>query len=225
MIAIVGDQLAVGDMGELGPLDVQVTKPNEIQERGSGLDIMQSLYACMNHAQQAFHENFLHMRQNLRMSTRQAGELASKIASDLLAPLYGQIDPLRIGELQRATAITLDYGKRLNTHSNNLKQNALEKLVSGYPAHGFVIDRKEAKELFNSVVSLTELEKLLCDKLWTTLGTQSGNGPVFLTCSNGKDNHGSQAPEIAGSTTKPSQKRSNSGITGDGSKKSSAKGA
>lgn len=193
MVAIAADQLAIGDMGELGPLDVQVTKPNEIQERGSGLDIMQALNACLNHAQEVFHQNFMHMRQRLRMSTRQAGELSGQISANLLAPLYSQIEPLRIGELQRATAITLEYGKRLNGHSSNLKPRSLEKLVSGYPAHGFVIDRKEAKELFNSVVSLSEAERNLCDTLWNQLGDQTQIGPYFLTVQNEGANHDKSA--------------------------------
>ena len=189
MIAIAADQLAIGDMGELGPLDVQVTKPNEIQERGSGLDIMQALNACLNHAQEVFHQNFMHMRQRLRMSTRQAGELSGQISANLLAPLYSQIEPLRIGELQRATAITLEYGKRLNGHSSNLKPRSLEKLISGYPAHGFVIDRKEAKELFNSVVALNEIEQCLCDTLWDQLGLETQTGPYFLNVKNDGENN------------------------------------
>jgi Serine dehydrogenase proteinase len=180
MIAIAADELAIGDLGELGPLDVQVIKPNEMQERGSGLDIMTALDACVVHAQEVFRHNFLHMRQSLRLSAKQAGELAAQMASSMLAPLYGQIEPLRIGELQRALAITLEYGKRLNDHSNNLQKNSLQKLVSGYPAHGFVIDRKEAKDLFNSVKSLSTTETKLCQSFWGKLKIETGYGPHLL---------------------------------------------
>lgn len=180
MISIVADELVIGDSGELGPLDVQVTKPNEVQERGSGLDNMQALNACLNHAQEVFTQNFFSMRHQLRMSTKQAGELAGQIAAGLLAPLYSQIEPLRIGELQRAVQITLEYGKRLNAHSNNLRPNALDRLVFSYPAHGFVIDRKEAKELFNQVFPMTPTETELCRKMWDKLQYETGTGPLFL---------------------------------------------
>ena len=181
MIAIAADQLAIGDLGELGPLDVQVIKPNETQERGSGLDIMTALTACLGHAQDVFHHNFVNMRARLRLSAKQAGELAAQISAGMLAPLYGQIEPLRIGELQRALSITLEYGARLNTHTNNLRVDALMKLVRGYPAHGFVIDRKEAKDLFNSVVPLSHHEYDLCTMLWKDLGDQSSTGPYMLS--------------------------------------------
>jgi Serine dehydrogenase proteinase len=181
MIAIVADELAIGDLGELGPLDIQVTKPNEFQERSSGLDIMQALYACLEQAQTSFSENFLLMRQRLRLPTRQAGELAAQLSTGLLAPLYAQIDPLRIGELQRATSITLQYGIRLNAHSNNLRGgDALSRLVTGYPAHGFVIDRKEAKELFHAVLPLSSEEKAVTSTLWPELKGESKTGPYFL---------------------------------------------
>lgn len=180
MISIVADELVIGDSGELGPLDVQVTKPNEVQERGSGLDNMQALNACLNHAQEVFNQNFFSMRHQLRMSTKQAGELAGQIAAGLLAPLYSQIEPLRIGELQRAVQITLEYGKRLNAHSNNLRPNALDRLVFSYPAHGFVIDRKEAKDLFNKVLPMSPTEAELCRKMWDKIQYETGTGPLFL---------------------------------------------
>lgn len=181
MILIAADELAICDLGELGPLDIQVTKPNEIQERSSGLDIMQALYACLSHAQEVFQQNFLNMRQRLKISTKQAGDLSSQLASGLLSPLYSQIDPLRIGEMQRATMITLEYGRRLNLHSKNLLNGALERLVSSYPAHGFVIDRKEAKELFKRVSAPTIAENEICSAMWQQLGLESQTGPLMLT--------------------------------------------
>ena len=43
------------------------------------------------------------------------------------------------------------YGGLLNEKSGNLRDVGLQKLVSGYPAHAFVIDRKEARTIFISV--------------------------------------------------------------------------
>lgn len=45
--------------------------------------------------------------------------------------------------------IALDYGKRLK--SLNVKEKSLERLIGGYPSHGFVIDRSECAELFVNV--------------------------------------------------------------------------
>lgn len=62
-----------------------------------------------------------------------------------------QIDPLTWGEHQRAVSIALGYGERLAAAKKSLKDNALLRLVTGYPSHTFVIDRSEAKTLFNNV--------------------------------------------------------------------------
>lgn len=180
LIAIAANELAVGDLGELGPLDVQVTKPSEPQERGSGLDVMTALSSCADHAQQVYVMFYQRARVSLRMSPKVAGDVASQVVAGLMAPLYSQIDPLRIGEMQRAMSITLEYGTRLDGHSSNLKPGSLDKLVIQYPAHGFVIDRKEAGTLFNKVSALSDAERFATEKLWTIVGDQSDVGPLFI---------------------------------------------
>ncbi|MGE3348326.1 MAG: hypothetical protein AB7I35_12910 [Ramlibacter sp.] len=180
MIAIGANDLAIGDLGELGPLDIQVLKPAETIERGSGLDVSAALNQCLQHAGSVFFTFFQNSRQSLKVSPRLAGEFASQVVEGLLAPLYSQIDPLRLGELHRAMAITLQYGQRLDGHSSNLRPHALNRLVIEYPAHEFVIDRKEARELFNRVEPLSDTENYACKKLWGIVGTPSEQGPFFL---------------------------------------------
>ena len=55
--------------------------------------------------------------------------------------------------------IAHDYGERLST--DNVKPEALNQLVAGYPSHSFVIDRKEAETLFRRVRRPTDEEKAL----------------------------------------------------------------
>jgi hypothetical protein len=81
-----------------------------------------------------------------------AAEIAANLAEGYIAPIAGKIDPLTLGEHQRAVQIGYDYGERLNEKVNSLKKDALVKLVSNYPSHSFVIDRKEARTLFNCVL-------------------------------------------------------------------------
>ncbi|WP_397596123.1 hypothetical protein [Silanimonas sp.] len=162
LIAIAADELAIGDLGELGPLDVQVRKGTELSEQSSGLDITQALQAVSFHSQNVFHRVLVDTR-NFGLSTRMCAEFAAKVASGFAAPLLRQIDPMKIGEMQRATAVAVEYGERLNRYARNLKEGALNLLVGSYPAHGFVIDRKEAKELFHRVSGLTDQENQFCD--------------------------------------------------------------
>jgi hypothetical protein len=189
LIAIGANELAIGDLGELGPLDIQVPKPGEaIIERGSGLDVQAALQQCVQHATNVFFSFYQNSRTALKMSPRLAGEIASKISAGLLAPLYTQIDPLRLGEMQRAMAITLEYGRRLDGHTSNMKPGALEKLVIEYPAHEFVIDRKEAKTLFNKVSPLSDSESAACARLWNLISNPAEHGPYFVLPPPGEPN-------------------------------------
>ena len=172
LIAVSAHELAIGDLGELGPLDLQFTKPSEVLERESGLDYMQGLNVALAHAQTAF-TTFLEVRRGgMRLPTSQAGELASKIACGIVAPLYSQIDPNRIGEMQRAIRIAQEYGTRLNEVGKNLKDDALERLVAEYSSHSFVIDRKEARTLFKTVDRMSQAEVKLAESVWDFLGDQ-----------------------------------------------------
>lgn len=173
LIAIGANELAIGDLGELGPLDLQVTKPSDVMERGSGLDYMQGLQVALMHAHQAFGLFMEVRRGGLRLPTKQAGELATNMAIGMVAPLYSQIDPNRIGEMQRAIQIAKEYGERLDEYATNLKPGALEKMVADYPSHSFVIDRKEAKKLFNRVNPMSSAEDDLVGTLWHLFAEQA----------------------------------------------------
>lgn len=76
----------------------------------------------------------------------------------LLAPVFQQMDPMKIGDDYRSTRIAEGYALRLDGHAQNLihdeDMDAVEALVRGYPSHGFVIDRTEAQSLFHRVSPL-----------------------------------------------------------------------
>src|SRR5437763_6747156 len=59
-LATIGvDSLVWGDFGELGPLDVQMAKPDEILPTSSRLDIIQALAVLKNSAFEAFEQYLL----------------------------------------------------------------------------------------------------------------------------------------------------------------------
>jgi hypothetical protein len=153
IMALGADALIMSDYGELGPIDVQLRKTDEVGERSSGLTPMDALSALNDLATEHFSDLFKHLRggkdRELVFSTKMASEIATKITVGLFGNIYCQIDPMRLGEYDRATRIALEYGNRLS-HSN-LHPGKLRHLLSDYPAHAFVIDRKEAREIFASV--------------------------------------------------------------------------
>lgn len=155
LLALGADEIVMSCLGELGPLDVQIFKRDELLFRNSGLDISEALESINGYAFSIFQKQFLEIirRSSGIITTKTAGEIASAITTGLLAPIAGQLDPLRIGEMQRAIRVASDYAERLNTNHITIK-----KLVEGYPSHSFVIDFDEAKSLFQNVRLTDKLE-------------------------------------------------------------------
>ena len=155
ILATSATKLVMSHHAELGPIDVQLRNPSEVGERTSGLTPIQALDTLKLHSKSFFvdHFNKLRFDENLAFSTKMAAEIASGLTVGLLGPLYQQVDPIRLGEVERSLKISGDYTERLTSHptASNLNDDAVAKLLGGYPSHGFVIDIKEAKELFKRV--------------------------------------------------------------------------
>ncbi|MCY3963658.1 MAG: hypothetical protein OXG83_01365 [Acidobacteria bacterium] len=167
LCAIGANQLVISDHGELGPLDVQMFKKDELWETQSGLTVLDSLLALQDNAFSAFEKFFLNTkaRSGGSVTLRTATKIATEMATGLFAPLYGQLDPLHIGEAARAMSIAGHYGRRLLSKGRNIPDDALDFLMSQYPSHGFVIDREEARSLFSQVAAPSAAERALADAL------------------------------------------------------------
>lgn len=176
LIVIGARKLYLDDKSELGPLDVQVKKGDELVGLNSGLDIIQAVNYLQSQALNAFSQYLIELTQRAGLSTKVGSDIASKLTIGLFEPIAGQIDPMRLAEMQRALEIAHEYGARLAEKSNNLRANGLRDLIVGYPSHGFVIDRKEAKKLFIEVHRpfslLSEISKLLHTEMAPNIGAQ-----------------------------------------------------
>jgi Serine dehydrogenase proteinase len=161
------NELVMTDWGELGPLDVQMAKKDELGERESGLLVTSALEALRRSAFLSFEHFFLTMQRKSRwvITFKTAAEYASKLTTGLFAPIYGQIDPRLVAESSRAQAIGLQYGSRLGAVGQNIDPDGLNRLIGEYPTHGFVIDRAEAESLFKNVRKPTADETRLIDLL------------------------------------------------------------
>jgi hypothetical protein len=151
LLAIAADSVVMSDFAELGPLDVQVTKEGDIR-RESSLNIQQSLKVIREEAPKIFEEclmGILDLDPEKYIPLKVAEELASTMAVGLLKPIADQIDPARLGELNRQTEIVMEYGKRLNPD----REEAIQRLISDYPSHDFVIDYDEGRKLLGDCVS------------------------------------------------------------------------
>jgi hypothetical protein len=176
LMCIGAHELWIGDTGELGPLDVQIVKADEMDEQKSGL-VAEAAFEKLQHEAYKFFMSFVKDigASEYRVTLRTASDIATKMTVGVMERIFDKLDPVTIGEDYRSNRLAQAYAERLNLHSRSLKQSrnfdALENLLSGYPSHGFVIDRKEADQLFKIVkpfppeaVSLAE--ELGMDVIW-----------------------------------------------------------
>ena len=170
LICIGSNQLILCDAAELGPLDVQVQKPDEMIGRISGLDILRGMESLKEGLLGSFRQFLIDINTGTGISTKAAADVATKLAVGIYEPILGQIDPMRLGEMEAALQIAFEYGRRLDARFQNLKAHALLRLVHAYPSHSFVIDRKEAKSLFHRVRPADRVESIIAEmmlsKLW-----------------------------------------------------------
>lgn len=158
LICIGAHSLVFFDQGELGPLDVQFQKKDEIFQQSSGLDILRGMTYLQQQALDSFNSYLLEINGGSGLSTKTASEIASNLVRGLFEPIFAQIDPIRLGEMNAALQIANEYGNRLNDKAKNFKTGSLSKLINSYPTHGFVIDRAEARTLFERVSPPTPVE-------------------------------------------------------------------
>ena len=200
LIAIGAKSLVIADTGELGPLDVQVSKTDELFANSSGLDLPQSIDSLRQQVVQTFRACLLDIRMGGRLSTKIAGEIATNLTTGIFAPVFAQIDPIRLGEMQRANYIGMRYGELLDEKSQNLKADGLAQLVAGYPSHGFVIDRKEAKKRFKNVSAPNpELVEFL-DNMARLFGQSADKAePVIFSLDESNDEQAAEQKRDGGS--------------------------
>ncbi len=181
LIAVGAEELVFGPYGELGPLDVQISKPDDIGKLDSGLNMNEAFRTIENRAINMFSKMFRHIT-----SISSGGvtfQTASNIASGFSSSLYGEVlkkvDPEEVGSRSRAMRIGEDYCKRLNGKFRNLDEDELTTLSRTYPSHGFVIDKEEASNYFKKVRGYSEEENLLIGRIPREYFWQPREWPLF----------------------------------------------
>lgn len=206
LICVGAHELVIADMGELGPLDMQISKRDEVHEMGSGLDLLQVVGNLEEYAYTAFHKFLVDIRKRYQISTKIAAEMAAQLAVGLYGHIVNQLDPAKLGEINRTMLIAHEYGKRLADKYKNAKEGTIPRLVTKYTTHGFVIDRKEAKELFHRVRAPTAVEDFAAMAVGTELyGPQPHVYDLLDELERTEDTEGSFA-EVPGAAKKGRRK-------------------
>ena len=151
-------------VSELGPLDVQLRQRDEIGQRRSGMVARTALDGLAREAFKVYERIMLGitLASSHAISFDVASRIASKITTGVMSPVYAQVDPESLGNDLRDLSVATAYGERLVRHSGNATRETVRRLVEDYPTHEFIIDREEAKELFENVSDPTnEMNELM----------------------------------------------------------------
>ncbi len=157
LIALGAAEIFMPPASELGPLDVQLWRRDEIGQRRSGMVVR----AALNGLAEETFKVYEHAMLGITVGSQQtisfdvASRVASTIATGVMAPVYQQIDPEALGNDLRDLSVATAYGERLIGHGGNATQETVRQLVEDYPTHDFIIDREEAKGLFINVDNTT----------------------------------------------------------------------
>ena len=153
LIALGASEIYMPVVAELGPLDVQLRRRDEIGQRRSGMVVRSALDGLAEETYKVFEQVMLKitLSSDHTISFDVASRIASAVATGVMAPVYAQVDPESLGNDLRDLSVATAYGERLAEHGGNATLETVRRLVEDYPTHEFIIDSKEARKLFKTV--------------------------------------------------------------------------
>lgn len=158
LIVLGAETILMSPFSELGPLDVQLYKPDELFEPRSGLLINSTIDSLTEKAFSIFEHFILKIRASaggvIRFKT--SSDLAERMVGNIITPIAGQIDPATVGEDHQDLRIAEEYGKRLISMYNAVTYSTVRNLIYQYPSHDFVIDLHESRRLFSNLELASE---------------------------------------------------------------------
>lgn len=176
LLALGADEIVMYDTGELGPIDVQMARADEIGSRDSGVDILKGLDMLKNQSFDMFQYSFLKIKKSSAgtITTKTASEIAIALSNGIVSGIASQIDPVRLGAVVRATDVARKYA-----HLLKAPPKAIEKLVGDYPSHSCIIDVEEARSIGLKVREPSERERYLETALLNIIESRKGNFSVY----------------------------------------------
>lgn len=147
MLVLGADEVVMGPISELGPIDPLVTHPvyKDI------LIPVQAVWHCLDYLQRSV-----------------VNSSDQETASFMVTPLLNKLDPWLIGDYEKTIKASRQYAETLLSNymlKDNAErvQNVTQALTEGYFSHGYPIGRREAKELG---LKVTEANGELWDIIW-----------------------------------------------------------
>lgn len=166
LLCLAADEIVMTDIAELGPLDPLVRRPGETAYKAI-LDEYRASDAILKDTVSALDMLMpMLMERTGGMDIRDLLGPALSFVSQLMAPVYSQINPLEYGFRMRAITISKIYAERvLSWHDHPDPSNTAYQVAQAYPSHGFVLDAEELEKLGLPVRLATDDETRILDPL------------------------------------------------------------
>lgn len=150
LLSLGAGEILMGDDAELGPLDAQLWD-FEREERTSALDEIQALERLHEASLEQLDQTMMVMMAGAQKRTEVMLPIACRFVSNMMAPLLEKIDTVHYAKQSRVLKVAEDYAVRLLLphHGPYAAEEIANRLVNGYPEHGFVIDRREMEAILD----------------------------------------------------------------------------
>jgi hypothetical protein len=160
LMCLGADRIFMGELADLGPIDIQIDDSYEHGQKSfSPLDEFKSMEFLreLSIEWMDYYANVMNAQYGI--SLKQGLKDSVPLVTGLMGPIFGQIDPIKMGGYRRAIAIGEEYAERmLQLVSNPQASKIIRQIVWEYPSHDFSIDFEEAETLGLPVQKLPEAQ-------------------------------------------------------------------
>ncbi len=187
MLCVIAEELVLGRLGELGPLDGQYQSPElgDPPADCSGLVPFTALEQLNETAGMMYESLLDRFIKSVHMKAADACSQAAHLVSELLRPLYAQISPTVLAENARRLDLGSQHALRLlvRYHPDRpeaARREMVDRLVHAYPCHCFPLDYEELKELGFPVRRPTATEESIIETLAISLSEPDSEQLITL---------------------------------------------
>jgi len=188
LICLAGDELVLGEFGELGPLDMQVEEKQrgDVPAYKSCLERFKALEQLQKYSIETFDTIVTLVLDHGGMKLIDACNVATDFTGKVCGSLYGQIEPDSIGVSARNLEVGVYYTRRVLRRyrpadfDEDEADELVRALVWGYPSHDFIIDIEELRDLNVPARNATEGESKLLAMIENEAGSLGMKGLIDI---------------------------------------------
>ena len=161
LMCLGADKIYMGEMADLGPIDIQIDDSYEHGSKSfSPLDEFKSMEYLREMSIEGMDYYASLMNIQYGVSIKEGLQASVPLITELMRPIFGQLDPIKMGGYRRAIAIGEEYAKRMLSLTGNPNATQIvQTMVWDYPSHDFAIEFEEAKQLGLPVEKLSEAQE------------------------------------------------------------------